>query len=118
MSSFQLPEPIANYFQAKLSSDPEAILALFSDHATVWDNGEDRELRGFSQIREWLSGTVSGYKLSSNVVSCEQIDDEYVVGSVVSGDFPGSPYKFENRFMLEGEKIMKLIIEPIGSLAA
>jgi len=35
----------------------------------------------------------------------------------VSGEFPGSPYKFEYRFEVQDAKISKLTIDPIGSLA-
>lgn len=117
MSAVELPAPIASYFSAKQGQDVEETLACFSDDATVFDNGEDLELRGIEQIREWMIGTVSGYELTYEVVSAEQRDEEFVAGVVVSGKFPGSPYKFENRFKLEGEKIVELSVDPIGSLA-
>jgi hypothetical protein len=44
-------------------------------------------------------------------------DNGLVVAVVVSGDFPSSPYKFEYRFKLKGDKIAELAIDPIGSLA-
>lgn len=64
-----------------------------------------------------MDGTVASYKLTSEVVSGEQVGQEYVAGVVVSGDFPGSPYKFEYRFRLERDRIAGLAIDPIGSLA-
>ena len=83
----------------------------------MWDNGEDLELKGIAKIREWMTGTVAGYKLTSEVVSGEPRGDEFAAGVVVSGDFPGSPYKFEYRFKLEGGRIAELAIDPIGSPA-
>ena len=112
-----LPRPIANYFGAKRGRDAEETVACFTQDATVWDNGEDLELKGIAKIREWMTDTVAGYKLTSEVVSGEPRGEEFVAGVVVSGDFPGSPYKFEYRFKLKGDKIAELAIDPIGSLA-
>ena len=117
MSNIVLPLPIARYFAAKGGSDAEETLACFTEDATVWDNGEDLELKGTAKIREWMTGTVAGYKLTSEVVSGEQRGGEFAAGVVVTGDFPGSPYKFEYRFKLAGDKIAELAIDPIGSLA-
>ena len=111
-----LPAVLQTYFDSK-GSDLEATLACFADSAVVWDNGEDLVLRGIDEIREWMSGRVAGYKLTSEIVSSEEQDGRLVVGVVVSGDFPGSPYKFEYGFKLAGDKIVELAIDPIGSLA-
>jgi ketosteroid isomerase-like protein len=117
MPTVELPTPIARYFAAKGGSDSAAILACFAEDATVFDQGEDRELRGAAEIREWLEGTVAGYKLTSEVVSIEPQGDGHLVGVVVAGDFPGSPYKFEYGIKLVGDKIGELVIAPIGSVA-
>lgn len=117
MSIIELPPPIKRYFAAKGGDDAEETLACFTDDATVWDNGEDLELKGTARIREWMTGTVAGYKLTSELKSGETRGDEFVAGVVVSGDFPGSPYEFAYRFKLRGDKIAELTIDPIGSLA-
>jgi ketosteroid isomerase-like protein len=118
MSSVNLPAVISNYFAAKAESDIEETLACFWEDATVWDNGEDLEINGISNIRGWMSKTVAGYKLTSEVISHELRGVDLVAHVVASGDFPGSPYKFEYRFKLKGEKIIELSIDPIGSLAS
>lgn len=41
----------------------------------------------------------------------------FVAGVVVSGDFPGSPYKFGYRFALLEDQVSELTIDPIGTLA-
>jgi len=115
MPKNELPLPIANYFAAK-GGDPEDILACFTEDATINDIGEDTVLEGTAQIRDWLSG-ISAFKLTTEVKSVEQRGDVPTVRAVVSGDFPGSPYEFEYRFELRGDKIARLDIEPIGSLA-
>jgi hypothetical protein len=117
MSTIKLPQPVEKYFAAKGGANAEETLACFTGDATVWDNGEDLELRGIEQIRNWLSGTVAGYKLTSEVRSVEQRDDDYLIGVVVSGDFPGSPYQFAYRFTLKGDKIAELAIDPIGPVS-
>jgi ketosteroid isomerase-like protein len=117
MPNYSLPSPIDRYFAAKESSDVEDTLACFAEDATVWDNGEDLELKGIEQIRKWMTGTVAGYKLTSEVKSGESRGEEFVAGVVVSGDFPGSPYEFAYRFKIRGDKIAELAIDPIGSLA-
>jgi hypothetical protein len=118
MSAVDLPTPISNYFSAKGGSDPQETLACFTADATVWDNGEDLELKGIEQIRGWLSGTVSSYNLTSHIRSVEQRDDAYMVGVVVSGDFPGSPYAFDYRFVLRGDLIAELAIDPFGPVSS
>jgi len=118
MSAIQLPQPISAYFSAKGAADPRETLACFAEDATVWDNGEDLELKGIAEIREWLTGTVSSYNPSSEVKTLAQSDGKYVVGVVVSGDFPGSPYAFDYRFVLRGEKIAELAIDPVGPVSA
>ena len=117
MSGVKLPSIISAYFAAKGGESADETLACFTDDATVWDNGEDLELKGIENIRSWMEGTVSGYKLTSEVVSGDQHEDDFVAGVVVTGDFPGSPYKFEYRFKLKDNKIAELAIDPIGSLA-
>jgi len=118
MSAIQLPAPISAYFSAKGGADPEETLGCFAEDATVWDNGEDLELKGIDQIRDWLTGTVSSYNLSSEVRTIEQKDGGYSVGVIVSGDFPGSPYAFNYRFLISGGKISELAIDPVGPVSA
>lgn len=112
MQNLELPAPIANYILAKAGENGD--LDCFAENATVWDNGEDTKLEGLEQIREWMAGTVAGYDLTYEVVSIEPRGSEFVTGVIVSGNFPGSPYKFENRFRLEADKIVELVIDPVG----
>ena len=117
MLHVELPAPIARYFYARQGSDVEKILACFAEDAMVWDNGEDLELKVIVQVRQWMAGPVAGYELTYEVTSIEQRGDEYFTSVVVSGKFPGSPYRFDNRFKLRDDKIVELVIDPIGSLA-
>jgi hypothetical protein len=117
MARIELPAPIERYFSAKADDDPDETLRCFTDDAVVWDNGEDLVLRGASQIRDWMTGTVAGYKLTSDLRGGEQRGEEFVASVVVSGEFPGSPYEFAYRFKLRDDKISEMAIDPVGSLA-
>jgi len=112
-----LPEPIERYFAAKSSSSAEETLACFARDAAVWDNGEDLELRGKDAIRDWMTGTISGYDLTTEVQGLEEWEHRHVVRAVVSGNFPGSPYAFDYRFLLRDGKIAELAIDPVGPVA-
>lgn len=116
MSSITLPAPIQEYFDAK-GKDAGSAAECFTADAVVFDHGEDLELRGVDEIRTWLSRTSDQYKLTSEVRAAEERDGRHVVTVVVTGDFPGSPYEFAYRFLLEDNKIKELAIDPIGSLA-
>ncbi len=117
MSDFHLPTPVSTFFAAK-GEDTERAAACFTEDAIVWDNGEDIKLQGTTEIRKWLSGTIAEYKLTTEVVSGEIVNSQFVAGVVVTGDFPGSPYKFEYAFTLHEDKIAELTINPIGSLSS
>ncbi len=116
MSNIALPQPVSLFFGAK-GEEVDRALSGFRNDAVVWDNGEDRELRGIETIREWLAATNGGYNLTTEVVSGDVLEADFLVGVVVTGDFPGSPYKFEYRFTLIEDQITELMIDPIGSLA-
>lgn len=93
------------------------MLGLFMPDAIVSDNGEDLELRGLDAIRDWMTGTVSGYNLTTTAQSITERDGRHVVRAIVSGDFPGSPYAFDYTFRLKEDKIAELAIDPIGPVA-
>jgi ketosteroid isomerase-like protein len=114
MTSIELPDPIQRYFTAKSASSTEDILALFASDAVAWDHGEDLELRGLDAIRNWMTGTVSGYDLTTTAESIREQDGRQVVRAIVSGNFPGSPYAFNYTFLLTDGKIAELAIDPIG----
>lgn len=116
MNSVTLPVPMQKYFEAKGKNAGVAVECFTAD-AVFFDHGEDLELRGADEIRTWLARTSDQYKLTSEVGAAEERDGLHVVTMVVTGDFPGSPYEFAYRFLLEDNKIKELAIDPIGSLA-
>jgi hypothetical protein len=114
MNSLKMPEAIDRYFAAKTASSNEDMLSLFTTDAVVWDNGEDLELRGINAIRDWMGGKVAGYDLTTKAESINESDGRQIVRAIVSGNFPGSPYAFDYKFLLKDDKIAELVIDPIG----
>ncbi len=108
--SLELPTVIATYFDTKSSGSPAEILACFSPDATVVDSGENREMVGHEAIGEWLSGTVAEYNLTTELLRSAEVDGKTVVTASVSGNFPGSPIEFDYHFVVEGDKIQRLVI--------
>jgi len=116
MPAIALPPPIDRYFASKSAATTEETLNCFTSDATVWDNGEDLELKGIDAIRAWMSGTVSGYELTTEPKDLNELDGRYIIRAHVAGNFPGSPYAFDYRFLLRDGKIAELAIDPIGSV--
>lgn len=86
---------------------------LFPD-ATVIDKGEDAQYQGRDAIRQWMTGEVRGYSLTTDVTGVKGDGEITVVTALVSGDFPGSPTEFEYRFLMRDGLITRLIIEFLG----
>jgi ketosteroid isomerase-like protein len=110
----KLPMPIESYFAARSLQDAEKAAVCFAEDATVWDNGEDLEIKGVEKIRDWIADTSVKLKITTEIKSVDKQGDSFLVAAVLSGDFPGSPYKFEYLFTLEEGKIKSLAIDPIG----
>ena len=80
-----LPEPIAAYFAAKNRKDVEAMLAPFSAHAIVKDEGQ--ELHGLAPIRGWMEETTRKYAVTVEPKSVAVRNGSTVVTALVSGNF-------------------------------
>jgi hypothetical protein len=88
-----VPDIIERYFEMAINPDREQYFALFTDDATVEDEG--KEHHGIDEIRAWR---VSIPKVVYRITDVEQSNDETVVTAEVSGDFPGSPVSLAFRF--------------------
>ena len=110
-----LPKPIAEFFRLKNAEDDEALPLLFTDDATVIDAGERKEMRGRAQIVEWIGKSISGLHLQTDVRGWKERDGEWVVDTVLTGNFKTSPARFEYFISLSGDKISKLRVEFRGS---
>lgn len=109
MTTLNLPEPIAAYFQAD-SQDGAAVARCFNRDARVRDEGKTHE--GIAAIEAWKTETSSRFTYTATPIKLEKSDRDYLVTSHVVGDFPGSPVDLRYRFTLERGKIASLEIAP------
>jgi hypothetical protein len=110
-----LPKPIAEFFRLKNAEDDEALPLLFTDDATVIDAGERKEMHGREEITRWIEKSISGLHLLTDVRSWKERDGEWIVDTVLTGNFKASPARFEYFISLHGERIAKLRVEFRGS---
>ena len=103
-----LPKSIAAYFTADKGLDGKAVSQCFTENAIVKDEGHT--YRGRAEILQWKEVSTSKYQYTSEPFACEKRDDEIIVSSHVTGNFPGSPVDLRYLFTLEGEKILSLEI--------
>ena len=105
----QLPPILTEYIRASNAHEVEAILACFSEAATVRD--ENETLHGKAAIRGWIAKTITRYSFRFDPLSLHQDEDETILSMSVSGTFPGSPVTLDFQFRTEGGKIASLSID-------
>jgi ketosteroid isomerase-like protein len=105
----ELAPPLREYLNASNAHDAEAILACFSDAATVRD--ENETLHGKDAIKSWILKTIEKYDFHFEPLRVQQDDDEAIVVVKVSGTFPGSPVTLDYLFTVTNGKIASLSIE-------
>jgi hypothetical protein len=103
-----LPKPIADYFEAANRHDPQGAAAVFSEEATVQDEGQT--LQGKAAIARWIVETTDKYRPNAAVLESRPQDGEQLVKARVSGDFPGSPVELHYRFRCQDDRITQLEI--------
>ena len=110
-----LPKPIAEFFRLKNADDDEGLAQLFSEDAIVIDAGERKEMRGRAEITQWIEKSISRLHLQTDVQGWAERDGEWVVDTVLTGNFKASPARFEYFIALSSDKIAKLRVEFRGS---
>ena len=106
-----LPDVIRRYFELDAEREIDAIIALFSDDATVVDEGETR--RGTAAIRSWQTGPASQYSYTTDVLGTDALSaDRFVVTGRLTGNFPGGTAELKWDFTVTGDRISQLIIAP------
>jgi hypothetical protein len=106
-----VPGVIGRYFELDADRAIDSIVALFTDHAQVVDEGEARH--GRSAIREWQIGPASKYTYTTQVLRSEELDANlYAVTGRLTGNFPGGVAELRWTFKLAGDRIEHLIIAP------
>jgi ketosteroid isomerase-like protein len=112
----KLPKPIAGYFRMINDHDDQGLWTLFAPDAVIVDGGEGTEIRGSDEIRKWIQKAISGLNLHMEIRNCEERDDEWIVDTIVTGDFKASPARFEYFIAQSGDRISALRVKFRGSL--
>jgi hypothetical protein len=106
-----VPDVIRRYFMLDAERAVDSIVALFSDDATVVDEGETRQ--GTTAIRAWQTGPASRYTYTTDVLGADALTAErFVVTGRLTGNFPGGTAELKWDFTLAGDRISRLVIAP------
>src|SRR5258708_40042177 len=109
--SVATPDVVRRYFEADRDRDINAIVALFSDDATVIDEGQER--RGVGQIRDWQTVPASRYEYTVTVTSEKPLGDNRFRGTGrLDGNCPGGTANLNFDFTLADDLISHLEIAP------
>src|SRR5258708_13757729 len=84
----ELPQPIADYFQAANAHKTDAVVAAFAEDALVTD--ENREHRS-AAIKEWSDEVNEKYKPHAEVTNGAEIRDKTIVTADVSASSQRTP---------------------------
>jgi hypothetical protein len=104
----KLPRLLADYFAATNAHDVAAMSAVFSENATIHDEGRDHH--GLAAIRAWMKETIEKYDYQVDPLESSRTGKKAVVLVSLRGTFPGSPLTLQYDFTLEGQKISRLEI--------
>jgi len=85
----KIPKLIADYITASNANDCEAVIACFSEHAVVLDEGES--LEGKEAIGRWFNKTKEKYAQQTEALDVVIDGTNIILRAKVSGTFKGSP---------------------------
>jgi hypothetical protein len=106
--ALQLPKPVALYFAADNSNDPNDLDLCLSADATVRD--ESRTHVGLDAIKRWKAETKKKYGHTIEPLQAEERNGRIAVKGRVTGNFPGSPVVLTFEFLLTDGRIKELEI--------
>src|ERR1700760_564296 len=106
-----LAQVIRRYFLLDAEREIDSIVGLFTDDATVVDEGETRH--GTMEIRAWQTGPASKYTYTTDVLAADALTaDRFVVTGRLTGNFPGGTAELKWDFTLADDRISQLVIAP------
>jgi len=109
-----LPKPIAEFFRLKNAEDNQGLAQLFSEDATVIDAGERKEMRGRAEITQWIE-KINLWTASADLVGgWTERDGEWVVDTVLTGNFKASPARFEYFIELSSTRLQSFALSSEG----
>src|SRR5262245_49166560 len=106
--SLKLPKIIGEYINASNAHNVTAILACFTNTASVRD--ENQTVTGKKAIRDWITKTIEKYNFHFEPLQMREDDNETALLINVSGNFPGSPVTLAYQFKIKNGKISSLSI--------
>ena len=112
----QTPSVIADFFRLINEQNDEALWKLFADNAVVVDSGEGKEMHGVDEIKKWIANSISGLNLQTEIRDSAERDGEWIIDTVMSGNFNASPARFQYFIKLSDGKISYLRAEFLGSI--
>ena len=104
----KLPKIIAELIAAQDKYDSKAFAEIFSDDATVHDEG--KTYHGKTEIRQWNEMTNAKYKTKYEPLEVTTNGEKITLTAKISGTFPGSPAIIEYHFETKIGKITSLHI--------
>ncbi|MDX6583042.1 MAG: hypothetical protein QOI10_2226 [Solirubrobacterales bacterium] len=105
-----LPDVVRRYIELD-PHDVEVFVSLFSDDATVVDEGET--YHGLDEIRAWRTGPAIKYTYATEVLDREDIGaGRYLVTARLTGTFPGGTVDLRCNFTVTSDLISRLVIAP------
>ncbi|SES37854.1 conserved hypothetical protein [Tranquillimonas rosea] len=108
--SVELPNAIDAYFSADNKGNAQAIAEVFTQDATVIDEGNT--YTGRDAIRQWMANASTQYTYTVEPFDIAEDGQRTIVTSHLVGNFPGSPVDLRYFFVLRGDKIAELGIVP------
>ena len=106
-----VPDVIRRYFLLDAEREIDSIIALFTDDATVIDEGQARH--GTTAIRAWQTGPASQYTYTTDVLATDALTaDRFAVTGRLTGNFPGGTAELKWDFTVAGDRITRLVIAP------
>ena len=73
-------------------------------------------MRGSDEVKKWIKKAISGLNLHTEIRECEEQGGEWIIDTVMSGDFKASPARFQYFIRVNDGKISALRSEFLGSL--
>ena len=107
----ELPAAITTYLPAHEKLDNQTALGAFAADAVVTDEG--RTYHGRAEIEGWLNKSAGEYTYTTEFAGATRGGGTgWDIVQHLEGDFPGGSVDLHYRFVLDGDHITRLVIEP------
>ncbi|MBK3576346.1 nuclear transport factor 2 family protein [Streptomyces sp. MBT65] len=105
-----LPEMVIRYLSAHSARDTATAVSVFTDDATVTDDGTTYE--GTAAITDWLDRSATEFTYTTRLTGAQYVDaTRCTVTQRLEGDFPGGVVDLHYRFTLRDDLVERLVIE-------